>query len=63
VLSLHHRNRDDVLRWIDRAQRLSALGFVKPSELAEQTVGLAELPDVFSGSAHDAIKTVVDMRA
>jgi threonine dehydrogenase-like Zn-dependent dehydrogenase len=64
VLSLHHRDREDVLRWIDRAQRLSALGFVKPSELAEQTVGLAELPDVFGPNAdRDAIKTVVDMRA
>ncbi|WP_210508729.1 zinc-binding dehydrogenase [Naasia sp. SYSU D00057] len=64
VLSLHHRSREDVLRWIDRAQRLSALGFVRPSELADRTIPLRDLPALFADPAgHESIKTVVDMRS
>lgn len=62
VLSLHHRDEEDVMRWIDRAQRLSAHGIVRPSELVDQRVRLEELPSVFSSAgAHGAFKTVLDV--
>ncbi|MCU1472444.1 alcohol dehydrogenase catalytic domain-containing protein, partial [Amnibacterium sp.] len=48
VLSLHHRDPDDVLRWIDRAQRLAANGILRPSELVDVTVGFEGLPQVFA---------------
>jgi len=64
VLSLHHRNPADVLRWMDRAQRLAANGIVRPSELVDVTVGLEGLPEVFAGRiSADAIKAVLDARA
>jgi threonine dehydrogenase-like Zn-dependent dehydrogenase len=64
VLSLHHRNPDDVMRWIDRAQRLSANGIVRPSELVDVTVGFDGLPRVFAGAVPpDAIKAVLDTGA
>jgi threonine dehydrogenase-like Zn-dependent dehydrogenase len=64
VLSLHHRNPDDVLRWIDRAQRLAANGIVRPSELVDVTVGFEGLPRVFAGEIPpDAIKAVLDTSA
>jgi threonine dehydrogenase-like Zn-dependent dehydrogenase len=64
VLSLHHRNPDDVLRWIDRAQRLAANGIVRPSELVDVTVGFEGLPRVFAGAVPpDAIKAVLDTSA
>jgi threonine dehydrogenase-like Zn-dependent dehydrogenase len=62
VLSLHHRNPHDVLRWIDRAQRLSAHGILRPSELVDTTVTLDDLPAVFAGEAsYTAIKTLLDV--
>ena len=62
VLSLHHRNPHDVLRWIDRAQRLSAHRILRPSELVDTTVTLDELPGVFAGEAgYAAIKTLLDV--
>ncbi|MFC0678168.1 zinc-binding dehydrogenase [Lysobacter korlensis] len=62
VLSLHHRDPHDVLRWIDRAQRLSAHGFLRPSELVDTTVTLDELPAVFAGeTSYSAIKTLLDV--
>ena len=64
VLSLHHRNPDDVLRWIDRAQRLAANGIVRPSELVDVSVGFEGLPRVFAGQVPpDAIKAVLDTSA
>jgi threonine dehydrogenase-like Zn-dependent dehydrogenase len=64
VLSLHHRDPDDVLRWIDRAQRLAANGIVRPSELVDVTVGFDGLPGVFAGAVpSDAIKAVLDTSA
>ena len=64
VLSLHHRNPDDVLRWIDRAQRLAANGIIRPSELVDVTVDLEGLPQVFAGAVPpDSIKAVLDTSA
>ncbi|MDQ1513120.1 MAG: hypothetical protein QOC59_962 [Microbacteriaceae bacterium] len=62
VLSLHHRNRADVLMWMDRAQRLAAWKIVSPSALVDVSVGFDGLPDVFAGSVPpDAIKAVLDL--
>jgi threonine dehydrogenase-like Zn-dependent dehydrogenase len=62
VLSLHHRDPHDVLRWIDRAQRLSAHKIIRPSELVDTTVTLDELPAVFAGeTSHTAVKTLLDV--
>jgi threonine dehydrogenase-like Zn-dependent dehydrogenase len=62
VLSLHHRNPHDVLRWIDRAQRLSAHGILRPSKLVDTTVTLDELPAVFAGeTSYTAVKTLLDL--
>lgn len=62
VLNLHHRDPDDVMRWIDRAQRLSAHGIVRPSELVDEHVRFTDLPSVFSGEgAYGAFKTVLDL--
>lgn len=60
VLSLHHRNPDDVMLWMDRAQRLAALGIVRPSELVDGQVGLDDLPALFATNEKaGAIKTVL----
>lgn len=60
VLSLHHRNPDDVMRWMDRAQRLAALGIVRPSELVDARVALDDLPGLFATNEKaGAIKTVL----
>lgn len=62
VLSLHHRDPEDIMRWIDRAQRLSAYGVVRPSELVDERVGWADMPTVLTGqSAHAAFKSVLDV--
>jgi threonine dehydrogenase-like Zn-dependent dehydrogenase len=64
VLNLHHRDPEDVMRWIDRAQRLSAHGIVRPSELVDGRVSLDELPNLFADPlSYGAFKTVVDMAA
>jgi threonine dehydrogenase-like Zn-dependent dehydrogenase len=60
VVSLHNRNTDHILTWMDRAQRSAALGFICPSRLVDRRVNLDELPDVLVGKQeHDAIKTVL----
>jgi threonine dehydrogenase-like Zn-dependent dehydrogenase len=60
VLSLHHRNPADVMRWMDRAQRLSALGILRPSELVDASVSLDDLPELFADNrGAGTIKTVV----
>lgn len=62
VLSLHHRNPENVMRWMDRAQRLSAHRVVVPSELVDRHVSLAELPDLFTSGEHgDTIKSLLDL--
>ncbi|WP_138444629.1 alcohol dehydrogenase catalytic domain-containing protein [Sinomonas susongensis] len=62
VLSLHHRNPADVMRWMDRAQRLSAHGIVVPSQLVDRRIALAELPELFMGGEHgDTVKTLLDL--
>jgi threonine dehydrogenase-like Zn-dependent dehydrogenase len=62
ILNLHHRDPEDVMRWIDRAQRLSAHGIVRPSELVDERISFDALPDVLSGrSPHGAFKTLLDV--
>jgi threonine dehydrogenase-like Zn-dependent dehydrogenase len=62
VLSLHHRDPNDVMRWMDRAQRLSANRIVVPSELVDRRVSLAELAELFRDGEHgDTIKSLLDM--
>lgn len=64
VLSLHHRDPADVLRWMDRAQRLAGNGIVRPSELVDVSVGLDGLPEVFSGGiSSNAIKAVLAVQS
>jgi threonine dehydrogenase-like Zn-dependent dehydrogenase len=64
VLSLHHRNPDDVMMWMDRAQRLSASGILSPGSLVDVTVPLDGLPDVFGGSLPpDSIKAALAVTA
>jgi len=60
VVSLHNRSTDNILTWMDRAQRSAALGFICPSLLVDRRVNLDELPDVLTGKhEHDAIKAVL----
>lgn len=62
VLSLHHRDPNDVMRWMDRAQSLSANRVVVPSELVDRRISLAELPDLFQHGEHGGtIKTLLDL--
>jgi threonine dehydrogenase-like Zn-dependent dehydrogenase len=61
VLNLHHRDPEDVMRWIDRAQRLSAHGVVRPSELVDEHVTMATLPSALTGAGHGGFKTVLDL--
>jgi threonine dehydrogenase-like Zn-dependent dehydrogenase len=64
VVSLHNRRMDNILTWMDRAQRAAALGFICPSRLVDARVNLDELPDVLAGKrGHDAIKTVLCLEA
>jgi threonine dehydrogenase-like Zn-dependent dehydrogenase len=64
VISLHNRSTDNILTWMDRAQRSAALGFIRPSRLVDRRVNLDELPDVLTGKhEHDAIKTVLSLDA
>lgn len=46
VLSLHHRNGENVMRWMDRAQRMAGQKILVPSELVGGLVSLEELPRV-----------------
>jgi threonine dehydrogenase-like Zn-dependent dehydrogenase len=60
VLSLHHRDPADVMLWMDRAQRLSSLGILSPSALADAFVSLDELPALFAANrGAGEIKTVL----
>jgi threonine dehydrogenase-like Zn-dependent dehydrogenase len=62
VLSLHHRDPGNVMRWIDRAQRMAATGVLRPSELVHDRVTLDELPQVFANpGARPPFKTVLDL--
>ena len=62
VLSLHHRNPTDVMRWMDRAQLLSAHKILSPSELVDSLVRLEDLPALFAGhGVHGSIKTLLDL--
>ena len=60
VVSLHNRSTDNILTWMDRAQRSAALGFICPSRLVDRRVNLDEVPNVLTGKHdHDSIKTVL----
>jgi threonine dehydrogenase-like Zn-dependent dehydrogenase len=64
VVSLHNRSIENILTWIDRAQRSAALGFISPSQLVDAQVNLDELTDVFASKpGHEAIKTVLRLNA
>jgi threonine dehydrogenase-like Zn-dependent dehydrogenase len=60
VVSLHNRNPENILTWIDRAQRSAALGFISPGQLVDAEVDLDELAVLLSAPpGRDAIKTVL----
>lgn len=60
VLSLHNRDPRRTIAWMDRAQRMSALGIIRPSELVDRIVALDELTDVLAnGTGPDTIKLAV----
>jgi threonine dehydrogenase-like Zn-dependent dehydrogenase len=61
VLNLQHRERANLLRWMDRAQRMSARGVLKPSELVDDFADMDELPKAFQDDprSRDVIKTVL----
>jgi threonine dehydrogenase-like Zn-dependent dehydrogenase len=60
VLNLQSRNRQDGLRWIDRAQRMSARGVLRPGLLVDEQVSIDELAGLFNDEAKsDAVKAVL----
>jgi threonine dehydrogenase-like Zn-dependent dehydrogenase len=60
VVSLHNRNTENILTWIDRAQRSAALGFISPGQLVDAEVDLDELAGLLTAPpGRDAIKTVL----
>jgi hypothetical protein len=60
VLNLQSRNRQDGLRWIDRAQRMSARGVLRPGRLVDEQVSIDELAGLFNEAARsDAVKSVL----
>jgi threonine dehydrogenase-like Zn-dependent dehydrogenase len=64
VVSLHNRSVENILTWIDRAQRSAALGFISPSQLVDAQINLNELTSVLAGKpGRDAIKTVLCLDA
>jgi threonine dehydrogenase-like Zn-dependent dehydrogenase len=64
VVSLHNRSVENILTWIDRAQRSAALGFISPSQLVDAQINLNELTNVLAGKpGRDAIKTVLCLDA
>jgi threonine dehydrogenase-like Zn-dependent dehydrogenase len=64
VVSLHNRRMENILTWMDRAQRSAALGFIRPSDLVDARVDLDELAGMLAGrSGRNAIKTVLCLDA
>jgi hypothetical protein len=60
VFNMHNRSKSSILRWMDRAQRSSALGFIRPSELVTSYLTVDELPEAFSGhGTSQVIKAVM----
>jgi threonine dehydrogenase-like Zn-dependent dehydrogenase len=60
VLNLQSRNRQDGLRWIDRAQRMAARGVLRPGQLIDEQVSIEDLPKIFEGDGKsDAVKSVL----
>jgi threonine dehydrogenase-like Zn-dependent dehydrogenase len=60
VVSLHNRSAENILTWIDRAQRSAALGFICPGQLVDAEVDLDELAGLMSAPpSPDVIKTVL----
>lgn len=64
-LSLHHRSPQNILRWIDRAQRSAARGGVVPSALVDSYVDLSDAAEglVSRPASKSPTKAVFDMRA
>jgi threonine dehydrogenase-like Zn-dependent dehydrogenase len=60
VLNLQSRARPDGLRWIDRAQRMSARGVLRPGRLVDEQVSLDELAGLFHEEGRpDVVKSVL----
>ena len=61
VLNLQHRNRTDVLRWLDRAQRMSARGVLNPGRLVDSFVALEDFHDVLHADPRtsDVVKSAL----
>jgi threonine dehydrogenase-like Zn-dependent dehydrogenase len=60
ITNLHNRRLDNILTWMERAQRSAALGFISPGQLVDAEVDLEGLTDLFSTeTGHDSIKTVL----
>jgi threonine dehydrogenase-like Zn-dependent dehydrogenase len=64
VVSLHNRSIENILTWIDRAQRSAALGFIAPSQIVDAQVNLDELTGILAGKpGRDTIKTALRLDA
>jgi threonine dehydrogenase-like Zn-dependent dehydrogenase len=61
-VSMHHRDPRNLVQWMHRAQRLSAHGIVRPSELVDLRVALEDSPPYLSGTVpHPGVKAVVEV--
>jgi threonine dehydrogenase-like Zn-dependent dehydrogenase len=61
-ISMHHRDPSKVVQWMHRAQRLSANGIVRPSELVDLRVPLDDSPRYLAGTLpHAGVKAVVEV--
>jgi threonine dehydrogenase-like Zn-dependent dehydrogenase len=61
-VSMHHRDPRKLVQWMHRAQRLSAHGIVRPSELVDLRVALEDSPPYLSGTLpHPGVKAVVEV--
>jgi threonine dehydrogenase-like Zn-dependent dehydrogenase len=61
-ISMHHRDPSKLVQWMHRAQRLSAHGIVRPSELVDLLVSLEDSPPYLAGTLpHPGVKAVVQV--
>lgn len=49
VLNLHNRNPRRTVVWMHRAQRCSALGTIRPSDLVTASLSFDQLPAILEG--------------
>ncbi|WP_454293374.1 alcohol dehydrogenase catalytic domain-containing protein [Salana multivorans] len=64
VRNLHHRSEENVLRWMDRAQRSAAQGGIVPSMFVDAVLSLDDAPTALAAvpAAEAAIKPVFALR-